>query len=276
MTDLAIEPEHHTCKSCGNNFTGLYCNRCGEKVIIPAERSFRTFIDNLITAVTLADNKFVKTLWLIIKKPGFISKEFANGRRVKYMKPISVFFVLNLIYFFFPVIQLFNASLNTQLQSPHGVFIKDFIALKMVKLHMNVTSFSLIYDLKTVSLAKLMVMVFVVLASLPLNVLYRKKNRFFTDHVDYAIELACFNLFINTIVLKLIAQFLGFGHYIDEKVLAGIFIATNLYFLIRSGINFYNEKGWRLIVKSVLMIFCLILSLEVYRIILFFVTLRML
>lgn len=268
-------PEQHTCKSCGNHFTGLYCNVCGEKIIIPADRSFRKFIDNIVTAVTLADNKFIQTLWLMLKKPGFVSREFANGRRVKYMKPISVFFVLNLVYFFFPVIQLFNASLNTQLQSPHGQWIKDFIALKMVKMHMNVSSFSLIYDLKTVSLAKLMVMVFVVLASLPLNLLYRKKNRYFTDHVDYAVELACFNLFINTIVLTLIARLL-FGHYINEHVLAGIFISTNLYFLIRSGIQFYNEKGWRLIVKSILMIFCLILALELYRIILFFVTLNML
>lgn len=268
-----------TCKSCGTSFTGFYCNQCGEKVVLPAERSFRTFINGMVTAVTLADNKFVQTLWLMIKRPGFISKEFANGRRVKYMKPISVFFVLNLFYFFFPVIQLFNASLNTQLQAPHGAFIKDFIALKMVKLHMNMNAFSLIYDLKTVSLAKLMVMVFVILASLPLNFLYRKKNRFFTDHVDYAIELACFNLFVNAIVLTLLARALGllsYSRYIDEKVLAGIFIVTNLYFLIRSGINFYNQKGWRLIVKSVVMIFCLIAALELYRIILFIVTLWML
>ncbi len=269
---MADQSELHTCKSCGNSFTGIYCNVCGEKVILPVDRSFKIFLNNLVNAVTSADNKFVRTLWWIIKKPGFISRELANGRTVRYQPLASVFFVLNLVYFFFPVIQFFNASLKTQLNTPHGKFIQPIIAMKMVRTHMNLDSFTLIYNLKTVALAKLMVMVFVVLASLPLNLLYSKRNRFFTDHVSYGVELACFNLFINTIVLTLVVRLLGLGHYLNEEVLTGILLATNLYFLIRSGINFYNEKGWRLIAKSVLMIFSLILALEVYRIILFFVT----
>jgi Protein of unknown function (DUF3667) len=269
---MSQNTEVHTCKSCNNTFTGVYCNTCGEKVILPADRSFRTFLSNLLIAVTFADNKFIKTLWLIIKKPGFVSKEIANGRRVNYLKLTSVFFVLNLFYFFFPVIQLFNASLNTQLASPHGNFIKTIIALKMVRLHMNIDSFSLIYNIKTVSLAKLMVMVFVVIASLPLNLLYSKKNRFFTDHISYAVELACFNLFVNAIALTLIVRLLNVGRYLNEDVLAAIFITTNLYFLVRSGINFYNEKKWPLILKSFLMVFFLVIALEVYRIVLFFVT----
>jgi len=115
-------------------------------------------------------------------------------------------------------------------------------------------------------------MLFVVLASLPLNFLYRKKNRYFTDHVGYAVELACFNLFVNTMVLAVFASLAGVGHYLNETVLTAIFITTNLYFLIRSGKTFYHENGWRLLVKSVLMIGLLKVALEVYRLILFFMT----
>jgi len=117
-----------------------------------------------------------------------------------------------------------------------------------------------------------MVMVFVVLASLPLNFLYRKKNRYFTDHVGYAVELACFNMFVNALVLTVFAKFLGLGKYMDEVALTTIFITTNLYFLIRSSITFYHEKGWRLAVKSLAMIFFLKVALELYRGILFLVT----
>jgi hypothetical protein len=176
------------------------------------------------------------------------------------------------LYFFIPDIQLFNASLKTQLLSIQRDFIKPIIAHKMVSLNMDISSFSLVYNMKTAALAKLMVMVFVVVASLPLNLLYSKRNRYFTDHIGYAVELACFNLFVNAIVLMLIAKFLGLGHYLDENVLTAIFISTNLYFLIRSGINFYNEKGSLLLIKSMLMILFLKLALEIYRAILFFVT----
>jgi hypothetical protein len=264
--------EQHVCKSCHNTFIGVYCNQCGEKVLQPADRSFQKFLSNILLAITFADSKFVRTLWLVIKSPGFVSFEFASGRTVKYLKPISLFFVLNLVYFFFPVIQLFNASLNTQILSPFSDLLRPIVARKMVVDHLNLDSFAMIYNLKSVSLAKLLVMVFVILSSLPLNFLYRKRNRYFTDHVGYAVELACFNLFINTMVLAVIASLAGFGHYLNETLLTAIFITTNLYFLIRSGRTFYGEKGWRLLLKSVLMIGLLKVALEIYRLILFFVT----
>jgi hypothetical protein len=226
----------------------------------------------VVRAVTLADNKFVRTLWLIFYRPGFVSTEIANGRTVRYMSPIQVFFVLNLVYFLFPIVQLFNASLRTQMLAPLGFLLRQPIAHKMAALHMNLNSFELVYNLKTVSLAKLLVMVFVVLASMPLNILYRKRNRFFTDHFGLAVELACFNLFINAIAVDLVTTIIPIGAYIGEGVVTWLFIGTNLYFLVRSSHTFYHEKGWRLFAKSAIMILFLKVALEIYRMILFFVT----
>jgi hypothetical protein len=262
----------HICKSCGNQFTGSYCNICGEKVLHASDRSFKRLLSNILITITFADSKFARTLWLILRKPGFISKEFTEGRRVKYLQPLSLFFLLNLAYFLFPVIQLFNASLNTQLATPLSHFYKGIVASKAAKMDMDVVSFSLVYNLKTVTLAKLLVMVFVVISSLPLNILYSKRNRYFSDHVGYMVELACFNLFVNAIVLSILAAFFGLGKYLDELTLTVIFISTNLYFVLRSSHEFYAEKNWRLIVKSVLMVLFLKVSLEIYRSVLFFAT----
>jgi hypothetical protein len=46
--------------------------------------------------------------------------------------------------------------------------------------------------------------------------------------------------------------------------------------LLRSGMLFYGERGWRLVVKSMLMMLFLKLALEVYRAILFFITMAIL
>ncbi len=272
-----IEPtelKEHSCKSCGHVFMGEYCNVCGEKVLHPSDRSFKKLMSNILIAITFADSKLVKTLWLILKKPGELSKDFAEGRRVKHLPPLSLFFVLNLVYFFFPVIQLFNASLNTQLLSPLHGWYKTLIANKLIGMKMDVASFSLIYNIKSTAYAKLMVMVFVVLASLPLNLLYSKRNRYFSDHIGYLVELACFNLFINALVLTVLANFFWLGRFMTEDVLTVIFISTNLYFLLRSGKTFYHENGWKLILKSALMILVLRLALEIYRSVLFLVTLN--
>ena len=184
MDKKPAEYSEHTCKTCGNAFVGVYCNLCGEKVIEAKDRSFKSFIGNFLTAITLADNRFLKTLWLTIKNPGFLSKEYANGRRVNYLRPLQVFFVLNLVYFLFPVLQLFNSTLRTQMYFLfHSPMIRGLVNQRVNDEGISLTGFMMIYNEKTTILAKLLIVVFVWLASLPLSLIFRKKNRYFTDHV---------------------------------------------------------------------------------------------
>lgn len=265
----------HICKSCSHEFTGNFCNACGEKVLTPADKSFKSILNSVLLTITFADSKFIRTLWQVLRKPGTVARDFAAGKRVKNISPMSLFFVLNLIYFFFPLIQLFNASLNTQLLSPFSEFYKTLIATKAVSLGVDVNAFAMLYNLKTATLAKLMVMVFVVISSLPLNLLYWKKNKFFMDHVGYAVELASFNLFVNAIVLTIVVRLFGLGAYLDETTLTAIFLSTNIYFVLRSSYTFYRERGLRLVLKSIFLILFLKVALEIYRSILFFITIFM-
>jgi Protein of unknown function (DUF3667) len=266
--------EEHACKSCGNIFTGLYCNQCGEKIIQPSDRSLKTFLSSVLVALTFADSKFFRTIRQVVLNPGFLSREFAEGRRVKYLRPMALFFLLNLVYFIFPIIQLFNATLSTQLNSYHGKFARTVIASKMAEVGiLDFASFSLVYDQKTGGLAKMMVIVFAIVFSLPLNLIYRNRNRYFTDHVGIAVELVCFNLFINALLLSLVTGILGIGAYINETILTTILVTTNLYFIVRSGITFYEDRGFKLVLRSLLMLVMLKIALEAYRAILFYVTL---
>ncbi|MDZ4714161.1 MAG: DUF3667 domain-containing protein [Cytophagales bacterium] len=263
------EEFQHICKSCSSKFHGLYCNECGEKVILPKDRSFRTLLRGIFAALTFSDTKFIKSLWLTVVRPGFLSLEHAEGRRVKYLRPLSLFFLLNLVYFLFPIIQLFNASLRTQMNSIHGEYTVDVIVWKMNTLGIgDIRSFELLYDQKTAGLAKMLVILFAIVVSLPLNLIYRTRNRYFTDHAGLAVELVCFNLFINAIVLSVFLR----GSQLGELGLTAILVMTNLYFLLRAGYTFYQDRGIKLIVRSVLMILVLRLSLELYRAILFYVT----
>jgi hypothetical protein len=273
---------HHNCKSCGHEFSGTYCNICGEKVIEPKDRSMRTFFSSVVVALTLADNRFVKTLWLTIKNPGFLSREYADGRRVHYIRPLQLFFILNLVYFLVPVLQLFNSSLLTQI----GYLFHSKMAYRLVDHHiakegLSLAGYSLIYDSKSAAIAKMLMIIFVLLAALPLSLIFRKKNRYFTDHTALAVELACFNIFINAIFLSGLLWTLSkifnwsgssLGEYMNDDTFTVIFVTTNLYFIYRAARTFYQQKGKRLILKSIAAILGLFLALEAYRFILFFVT----
>lgn len=285
-SDNPSPPHEHACKSCGHKFIGNYCNVCGEKVIVAKERTFRTFIRDVRAAVALRDNKFLKTLWLIISKPGLVSKEYVEGRRVRYMRPLQLFFVLNLVYFLFPVLQLFNTSLHTQMYlRTHSALVRHMIHDAVGSNPVSLQGYTLMYNEKSTNLAKLLVIVFVFLASLPMNITYRKRNRYFSDHIVLAIELTAFNLAINAIflsgLLMLVSKVIHMTHvgwekYLDDSTLTIIFILTNLYFLFLAGRTFYHQTGTRLIIKVVLGMLGLFLALELYRLILFLVTFWML
>jgi hypothetical protein len=272
----------HICKSCGNEFLGLYCNQCGEKILEPRDRSFKTFLTNIQVALTFADNKFLKSLKLIIANPGFLSKEYVEGRRVNYIKPLQMFFVLNLIYFLFPLVQLFNTSLNTQMYlRSHSRIVRQMVTQRLADEHLTYQAFNLIYNEKSTSLAKLLIIVFVLFASLPFNLIYRKKNRYFTDHLTLSVELVAFNLAMNAILLSLFLitvnklihwTHAGWEKYLDDTTLTVIFVLTNVYFLFLAGRKFYNQRGLMLIIKVVLGMVGLFVALELYRMLLFLVT----
>jgi hypothetical protein len=273
------ESTTHLCKSCGNSFTKMYCNACGEKVLMAKDRRFRTFIRDVLA---FTDNKLLKTLWLIISKPGFLAKEYAEGRRVNYIRPLQLFFILNLIYFLFPLLQLFNTSLRTQMYlRTHSKLVRDMVFSKIGNDRLVLEGYSLMYNEKSTSLAKLLIIVFVILASLPMMLIYRRHNRYFTDHVTLAVELTSFNLAVNAIVLSLFLMLvskvmhwshLGWEKYLDDFTLTIIFVLTNSYFLFRAGRMFYAQKGKILILKVVLGLLGLFIALEAYRLCLFLIT----
>lgn len=280
-TEVKTEPLH-ICKSCGNSFTGSFCNQCGEKVLEPKDRTFKTFIGNFLLALTITDNKFVKSLWMIIRRPGMLSKEYADGRRVNYIRPLQLFFLLNLVYFLFPLLQLFNTSLYTQMHlQPHRKLVQHMVYSEIGRDTLALRGYELMYNDKSTSLAKLLIIVFVLLAGIPMAVIYRKRNRYFTDHMALAVEFTSFNLAVNAISLSVLLiaankifrlSHSGWEKYLDDTTLTVIFVATNLYFLMRAGITFYNQKGFKLVLKVILGMFGLFAALEVYRLILFLVT----
>jgi hypothetical protein len=271
--------KEHTCKSCGNIFQGIYCNICGEKILEARDRTFRSFLTNFLA---LSDNKFLKTLLLVVTKPGFLSREYAEGRRVNYIRPLQLFFVLNLIYFLFPMLQLFNTSLRTQMYlRTHSALVRELVYSKTGHDRLALAGYELMYNQKSNGLAKLLIIVFVVLASLPMMIIYRKKNRYFTDHVTLAVELTSFNLAMNTLFLSVFLMIVdkvlhwahpGWEKYLDDFTLTIIFVLTNTYFLFIAGRTFYGQKGKILIVKVVLGLLGLFIALEAYRLVLFLIT----
>jgi len=89
------------CPSCGARFKGKHCHKCGERKLKPKDFAIRRYMQQTFSHFMHLDSKVLTTLWALVSNPGRLSTEFMEGRRINRIKPLQLFILLNLIFFFF-------------------------------------------------------------------------------------------------------------------------------------------------------------------------------
>lgn len=272
------------CKVCDQEFKGRFCNVCGEKVIEPYERSFREFLDSLLNAFTFLDGKFWRSFKLLVLKPGQLARNIADGKRVPYMKMISLFFVANFFYFLFPVFDSYNSSLYTQLNSlgEHSLLAKAIVKERIEKEKISIQDFQRDYQNQSTNLSKLLIVVLVVVLTVFFMVINYSKRNYFFDHLLVALEFYSFQLMINLVIIANLFLWvikIGKGYDWDLNFLLTdqfFTILTSLiliYFLFRQQISFYQQRWYWAAPKAILILYLVGQSVHYYRMMLFYITL---
>ena len=86
--------------NCGQplDVTDKYCPNCSQlnstkKVVL------KDFINEFLSGLINYDSKLIRTLYTMILKPGTITKDYINGKRVRYTNPFRFLFSLAFLYF---------------------------------------------------------------------------------------------------------------------------------------------------------------------------------
>lgn len=87
-----------TCLNCGTIVGERYCTHCGQENTEPKE-SIGHLIGHFFADITHFDSQIFTTLKDLILRPGFLTREYAAGRRVKYLNPIRMYIFISAIFF---------------------------------------------------------------------------------------------------------------------------------------------------------------------------------
>jgi hypothetical protein len=93
-------PEPERCANCSQPLTGPYCSACGEKRLSHHDLSLSHFAQHVLHDLTHFDAKFLGSLVPLFLKPGFLTAEFVAGRWKAYIKPTTLFILINVFFFF--------------------------------------------------------------------------------------------------------------------------------------------------------------------------------
>lgn len=87
-----------TCLNCGAEVNGRYCPECAQENREPRE-NFGSLIYHFFSDFTHFDSKFFKTIKYLFSRPGFLTKEYLAGRRMRYLHPIRMYIFISFVFF---------------------------------------------------------------------------------------------------------------------------------------------------------------------------------
>jgi len=86
------------CDNCGAAVSGRFCTACGQR-LEPPVHSLWHFSGVAIEDLTHADSRLWRTLGTLLFRPGHLTREFLDGRRVRYLPPVRLYLVISLLFF---------------------------------------------------------------------------------------------------------------------------------------------------------------------------------
>ncbi|HYC28330.1 MAG TPA: DUF3667 domain-containing protein [Chitinophagaceae bacterium] len=268
------------CKNCHNQFHGEYCNKCGEKVYTDHDKTLGHFLEESFHFFTHLDNKFFRSLWLVMTRPGFVSTQISHGIRKKYYKPLSLFIVGVILYLLFPVFQGLNTPMKYHLNDNRYGRVAQYIAdTKMKNKHLTLEELAHKYDAKSPSFAKVLLLIIIPLSALALQLLTFYRKKYFFDQLTLASEINSFYLYFTFFVLPLLFILTvlvmrifvhGWTFRLDDSILEPVVYTVVGAYTAIAFRRFYKEKMvWSIIKSALFLIAHSVIVYTIYRFILF-------
>lgn len=108
MAGLPIR-EDRTCLNCGHIVEDVFCSHCGQKNIVNRPSAFYLFKSSLSTIFHM-DGNLIRTLKVLIFKPGKIVNDYLSGKRKSYIPPVRLYIFASFIFFFLSFLSSGNDS----------------------------------------------------------------------------------------------------------------------------------------------------------------------
>lgn len=229
-----------SCVNCGAPLTGAYCADCGQKRFVESDRRLSHLLGEIVAGATELDGRIWRSIRALLFRPGLLSREYFEGRRARWISPISLFFAASVVYFVAPlhggdvtlqfdqqvagrVRQLARAPdqppLTPRQLASEGQFhsrftspwVDAYVARRDAELRAATNGVAgygyrdvrAAYDAKADDVSKTLVFLHLPLAALVLSLLFARSRRYYAEHVVFAMHYLAFYI----VLLQAVVQF---------------------------------------------------------------------
>jgi hypothetical protein len=86
------------CANCHATLTGEYCAACGQRHE-PHLHTVAHFASEAFESISHADSRLWRTIGYLLVRPGFLTRQFFDGKRARYLPPFRLYLVISVLFF---------------------------------------------------------------------------------------------------------------------------------------------------------------------------------
>lgn len=86
------------CLNCGSQLSGRWCATCGQRAVA-LRPSLHELLHEAFHELSHFDGKIIRTVKLLLFKPGALTNEFLDGMRVRSVTPIRLYLLCSILFF---------------------------------------------------------------------------------------------------------------------------------------------------------------------------------
>jgi Protein of unknown function (DUF3667) len=227
-----------TCSNCGASLVGDFCHMCGQKKFVESDRRLSHLLRQFLASATDLDGRIWRTVRALLFKPGLLTREYFEGRRARWISPVSLFLAVTVIYFFAPfhgsdLSLQFSQQVSGRMRAlalapdetldeahragvgqAHTPFTEHLIDERVrardaaARQASNGASgysyhdYRIAYDAKADDISKALVILHMPFAALALMLVFVRQRRYFAEHFVAALHYFAFAMMLLQIVVQ--------------------------------------------------------------------------
>lgn len=229
-------PVAEACANCGAPLLARYCGECGQRRMSAQDRSMHALLAQFWQGLTDLDGRFWGSLRTLLFRPGRLSRDHIAGRRKRWMSPVGLFLLANVIYFFSAGLTDFDLPFDNQVSGdlalaslpesvraqraaqdayrdwsgqPHSVitspWVRERIAARQAsRPDYSVADYAEAYNRTSSDISRVLIILHVPFLAFALWLLFPGRKLLFADHMVVALHLMAWLLFlINLLIMPM-------------------------------------------------------------------------